>query len=472
MIKQLLKKVLIIYLVVIACVFTPTYKAYAVSAGGWAFSSFDVAKSVVTAMKNGSSASVAVAKSPITAKIAKGIVGGAIAGVAIPLAISQISGIALSAVDWVLDPANNAIKYRDKNPPSGYYYAWKEPKRTYYLTAEEAGRAACYWQPETQTFVNVIDTVNSGAMRVACRTRTGSTETAYIAYEGKTPDNTYKTIPIPTVADKIYDNAKTDSNSRSVVNDAVREYVNEGSADVALDAAKADADATHNCGTGTHWSGSACVADTPNTPTTPDVPFDPSSILDAIASLFNAVMSIPDVINAAIDKVLDAISSIIDVINLAIDKVINAIKDIIKPLVDLITSFIDWFKDKFTALYDAITNFFQWVKDTATAWKDDFVDEYKAFRDWVKSEPTPENPTQPDVTTLPTPPTDSVNISFGGGCPAPKVVPWSFAGRNVDITIPYTPICDTATLLNPLIKLAASLGAVFIIAGIRRGDDG
>jgi hypothetical protein len=164
--------------------------------------------------------------------------------------------------------------------------------------------------------------------------------------------------------------------------------------------------------------------------------------------------------------------SLPDVINNAIDKLLSDIKDFLQPVIDMVTDFFDWFKDKFTALYDAITDFFQWVKDTSTAWKDDFVAEYKAFRDWVKSEPTPENPTKPDVTTLPTPPTDSVNISFGGGCPAPKVVPWYLGGHNVEVTIPYTPICDTATLLNPIIKLAASLGAVFIIAGIRRGDDG
>lgn len=78
------------------------------------------------------------------------------------------------------------------------------------------------------------------------------------------PDSLDKSIPIDTVADKIYDNAKTDSESRSIVNDAVKDYVNEGSADTALDNAKADADAMHNCGTGTTWNGSACVADTLN----------------------------------------------------------------------------------------------------------------------------------------------------------------------------------------------------------------
>lgn len=433
---KLIKKILLVYISIVLT-FAPS-SVFAASAGGWAFNSFDAATSVVTAFKNGASASAAIAKSPITAKIAKGIVGGAIAGVAIPLAISQISGIALSAVDWVLDPANNAIKYRNKNPPSGYYYAWKEPKRTYYLTAEEAGRAACYWQPETQTFVNVIDTVNSGAMRVACRTRTGSTETAYIAYEGKTPDNTYKTIPIPTVADKIYDNAKTDSNSRSVVNDAVREYVNEGSADVALDAAKADADATHNCGTGTHWSGSACVADTPTTPTTPttpDTPFDPSSILAAIASLFDAVMSLPDVINNALDDLL------------------NNIKDFFQPLIDALQSLIT----KLTDFFDAI------------------IAKFDDFLDWVKSDPDPQTDnTKPDIDTkTPTKSAqdfDSNYINFGGQCPSFSPTTISVGMVAVPISFNAQPLCDFAILCRPIILALAYFAAMAIVANAIRSE--
>lgn len=430
MIKQFFKKVLIIYLVVIACIFTPTYRAYAASAGGWAFNSFDVAESVVTALKGGASVSVTVAKSPISQKIAKGILGGLIAGTALPLAISQLTGIALNSLDWVLDPENNAVKWK---PKAGGVY------KVDIITAPTAQQAC-------EKYINTVGGFGK-VTRIVAKSDQSCVVYSDIYPRGgnaamwsfdETNDN-WSYIPIPTVADKIYDNAKTDSESRAIVNDAVKEYVNEGSADTALDNAKADADATHACGTGTHWSGSACVADTPSTPstpTTPDTPFDPSSILDAIGRLFDAVMSLPDVINNALDALL-------------VD-----IKDFFQPVIDL------------------VTDFFQWVKDTATDWKDDFVDEYKAFRDWVKSEPTPENPTKPDVTTLPMPPTDSVNISFGGGCPAPKVVPWYLGGHNVEVTIPYTPICDTATLLNPIIKLAASLGAVFIIAGIRRGDDG
>ena len=429
MIKQFFKKVLIIYLVVIACVFTPTYKAYAVSAGGWAFSGFDVATSVVTAMKNGASAYVAVAKSPITSKIAKGIVGGAIVGAAIPLAISQITGIALEAVDWVLDPATNAVKWKPKaGAVVGYY-------KVDSFTATTAQQACEKWLADADKgYPKLTVKAEGGFCKLygGVNNYDGNAGSTYLFVDDTNKD--WRSIPITTVADKIYDNSKTDSDSRSVVNDAVKEYVNEGSADTALDNAKADADASHACGSGTHWSGSACVATpaTPTTPTTPDTPFDPTSIIDAIGKVFDAVMSLPDVINNALDKLL-------------LD-----IKDFFQPVIDLFTDFIDWAKDKFTALYDAITDFF----------------------DWVKEEPTTENPTQPDVTTLPTPPTDSVNISFDGGCPAPNVIAWSLAGQNVDITISYTPICDTATLLNPIIKLAASLGAVFIIAGIRRGDDG
>ena len=147
---------------------------------------------------------------------------------------------------------------------------------------------------------------------------------AQVPDTGATTDE-YKYIPISTVADKIYDNAKTDSASASIVNDAVKEYVNEGSADTALDAAKADADATHNCGTGTSWNGSACVA-TPDTPT--DTPFDPTDIIDAIRKVFDAVMSLPDVINNALDSLL------------------ADIKDFFQPVLDKVTDIIDWVKQE------------------------------------------------------------------------------------------------------------------------------
>lgn len=345
MIKQFFKKVLISYLIIICCIYTPTYRAYAASPAGWAFNSYDVATSVVTALKGSASASVAVAKSPISAKIAKGIVGGAIAGAALPLAISQITGIALTAVDWVLDPANNAVKYKDDSAPAigandGNVYC--------YNVGFGGGLPARQVCGNARTVCNAIAVSNSddpaavGSLAFIANNHYQCNSIAVYDLIGQPSadyppvgDN-WKSIPIATVADKIYDNAKTDPASASIVNDAVRDYVNEGSADVALDNAKADTDASHACGTGTHWNGSACVADTPSTPstpTTPDTPFDPTSIIDAINSVFNAITDL-----------FDAVMSIPDVINTAIDDLLVDIKDFFQPVIDTFTDFVDWVK--------------------------------------------------------------------------------------------------------------------------------
>ena len=111
MVLRLFKKIIIFFLALQLAFFTPFANA-STSPGGWTFSAFDAVAGVVSAVKNGARATATVAKSPVSQKIAKGVVGGVIAGAAIPLAISQISGIALNSVDWLLDPANNAVKYR------------------------------------------------------------------------------------------------------------------------------------------------------------------------------------------------------------------------------------------------------------------------------------------------------------------------------------------------------------------------
>lgn len=403
---NILKKILSVWIIIYLVVVPPF--AHAASAGGWSFSSFDVATSVVKAMKNGASASVAVAKSPITAKIAKGIVGGAIAGAALPLAISQISGIALEAVDWVLDPANNAVKYKEKGATTEFYNCsgyWVNPpvdtpKAAYEMFVKKSGQKPVSYQVNSRGEVTVIYADNSKSVIAGCSVRAAD----------------YKTIPIPTLADKIYDNAKTDTESRSIVTDAVKEYVNEGSADVALDAAKADADATHNCGTGTHWSGSACVADTPSTPTTPttpDTPFDPTSIIDAIGKVFDAVMSLPDVINNALDDLL------------------ADIKDFFQPVIDSFTDFVDWVKAT--------------PQDTGN---DEVV---------VTDSSTPPF----DIDTLALKP----YISLPAECPANPA--WQFMGGQ--IVLPLNIVCDGFSMASWLVMAFAWLRGLVIVGSTFKG---
>lgn len=421
--KTIIKKILLVYISLVL-IFAPSSIVYAASPSGWAFSAYDVATSVVTALKGGASASVAVAKSPITQKIAKGIVGGAIAGAALPLAISQISGISLSAIDWVLDSANNRIKYTvpadtsdPANPSNQYYYqAWSggsvnAPSLSAKGSTPEAACAAWFAYIKT---VGINQTAGATTAS-ACLKSDGSmsaslSKIANPAYNPADTGTVDKYIPIPTVADKIYDNAKTDSASASIVNDAVKDYVNSGAADVALDTAKADADATHGCGTGTQWNGSACVADTPSTPTTPDTPFDPSSILDAIGQLFDAVMSLPDVINNALDDLL------------------ADIKDFFQPVITKVNDFVDW----------------------------------------VKQEPpqdeAPKNVPVGDLSDVGLENQDrfQARIKFPAQCPSQQLT-LNYYGRNYSREIPFQALCQVLEMVAPIFVGVACLGVAFYI---------
>lgn len=398
--KTIIKKILMIYISLVL-IFAPSSIVYAASPSGWAFNSFNVATSVVTALKGGASASVAVAKSPISQKIAKGILGGLIAGAALPLAISQLSGFALEAIDWVLDPANNAVKWK---PKAG-------TKVGYYKVGDVSGNSP---QDVCEKYINAVGGFGKITSIV------GRSDQFCIVYSDLYPDGgaaamwsfvetadyNWRSIPIPTVADKIYDNSKTHAESRAIVNDAVKEYVNEGSADTALDNAKTDTDATHGCGTGTTWNGSACVA----TPTTPDTPFDPSSILAAIASLFDAVMSLPDVINNALDDLL------------------NSIKDFFQPAIDKVNDFVDW----------------------------------------VKQEP-PQDEAPKDVPVgdlsdvgLENQDRFQARIKFPSQCPSQQLT-FNYFGRTYSHEIPFQALCQVLEMVAPVFVGVACLGVAFYI---------
>ena len=428
--KNIIKRILAFFLVVYLVIVPPF--AYAASAGGWSFSAFDVATSVVTALKGGASASVAVAKSPISTKIAKGIAGGVIVGAAIPLAISQISGIALTAVDWMLDAENNQIKYKKPSVYSDTACETYKLSSVYSSPAATCSALAKYYGKDSA--ISVQTGRNDVYAFYDCKAGAEVLGSA-TCKAGALTDN-WGTIPIPTIADKIYDNAKTDTASASIVNDAVKDYVNSGAADVALDAAKAETDATHGCGTGTSWNGSACVA-TPDTPT--DTPFDPTDIIDAIGKVFDAVMSLPDVINNALDDLL-------------VD-----IKDFFQPVIDL------------------VTDFFQWFKDTAIDWKDAFVNEYQTVKDKVDhyfndepvmtDTPLPEsNPTLKDPSEF-----DKDYIKVTAQCPDDVERQIPVGSMSFTLLFPMSPLCDfLSTYARPVIILMAYITAALSIGNAFR----
>ena len=307
MVLRLFKKIIICFLALQLAFFSPFANANA-SPGGWTFSAFDAVAGVVSAVKNGAKATATVAKSPVSAKIGKGILGGVIAGAALPLAISQITGIALTSLDWVLDPANNAIKYRDPTAlgtctanVGGINYSGD-------ISVIENAYLAHLKQDNETTYLvsrNLRDAPYVGYYLSYAATQPADTW-GYVVGCTAAGTSDYKSIPIPTVAQKIYDIAKSgNTNAQADVTSAVTELVNSGAYDTPINQAIQDA---VNNGT--------LPKDT-DTNTNPDTntntQIDTSSIIAAIQSLESAFSS----------AISNAFNGITSVINTSIDKLLN-----------------------------------------------------------------------------------------------------------------------------------------------------
>lgn len=95
----------------------------------------------------------------------------------------------------------------------------------------------------------------------------------------------------------------------------------------------------------------------------------------------------------------------------------------------------------------------------------DFMPTVCEFIDWVKQ---PFEEEEPDLSDLITDDdfTKSVTFSGNASCPAPTVISTEYGNQYFD----WTPGCEWAAMLKPLIILAALIGALYISLGIGRAD--
>ena len=304
MIKQFFKKVLISYLIIICCIYTPTAQA-----AGWSFGGFNFGNGSLNITKNGVKiTTAAVDSAPITSNLGKKILGGAIRGASVLNAISIIAGLGSDAIDWVLDPANNAIKYKASTNSSTSSYMWA-------YSSSDGSTKYCYTESQCSSAISAsspnwdkaVCKLTSTQEMNCLLTKNGSFVNRADLYRLASNANEYKTIPIPTVANKIYDMAKSgDTNAQADVTSAVSDLVTAGTYDTPIN--QAIQQAIDN--------GTLPKDDTntdTNNPTNPNTQIDTSSITAAIKSLassfaksladnFNATTS---VINTSIDKLLN-----------------------------------------------------------------------------------------------------------------------------------------------------------------------
>lgn len=275
----------------------------AASPVGWATSPAEVimngATATITAVKGaGSSALQSTVKhAPAAGRIAKHIVK--VGGVgAVAMAIAQILG---DGINWVMDPANNRVKYTVPHPdnaPMLYRPA------TWGNQAFSNPSAACNYSLATLKTLGPYASATVKTVGTVCHFNINGNTKDHIYPLSQSPNPAYdptkppeeKYLPYSQVAQKIISNAATgEPNSQELVKTVAIEDFNDGVLDTPLNTAavpKADAPS---------------VPDPNNPPWTPDQPvppFDPSSIIAAIKSVMAAVVNMSGVLGAKIDALM------------------------------------------------------------------------------------------------------------------------------------------------------------------------
>ncbi|MGB2784565.1 virulence factor TspB C-terminal domain-related protein [Psychrobacter sp.] len=375
-------------------VFAPAYAYATTSVGGWTLTDSLIAgaNTTINATKTagGKVLNSAVTVGASAAKVGKHLIkGGGTA--ALLLAVPQIIG---DGVDWVLDPANNAVKYKDISP-NNYKYRYCLSNGTCYYTPDSACRALVNTDPP---FKYHSYTAISPPISYLCRAGYNElkpdpyTSIVFELNPNYVDGDKWKSIPISTVAAKVISNAEAGhAPSQEAVKATALEGFAAGEYDAALDAAATEV--------GTENPPDTVDPDTPTDPNVPPVP-PPAFELPAFCSWAAPVCA-----------------------------------------------FATWAQQEWSEFILTIT----------------------ALKDWLFEESPSDKDNTVDVVTPPIIPAQ-VAIDFVGGCPAPLTFSFNFYGQNYKPAVPFDPICEVAILINPVVKICATIGAAFIVAGIRQGE--
>lgn len=271
-----------------ALIFSTTSSAYAVtSVGGWTATDSLIAgaNTTINATKTagGKVLNSAVTVGASAAKVGKHLIKGG-GQAALAYAVVELLG---EGIDWVLDPANNRVKYLSPDsdvPVGGFWFQYGSKKSHSPVVAANERIRELVAEVSSRNYVYDYD--NCPVVPKS----NGSCVVNYIATHNKNspfsvpiqyfvtdvpiePD--YKYIPIETVAAKVIANAVAGhAPSQEAVKATALEGFAAGEYDAALDAA---AEAAPDTDTPTD-------PENPPAPDTP-LPFDPSSIIAAINAL-------------------------------------------------------------------------------------------------------------------------------------------------------------------------------------------
>ena len=400
--------------------------ANAASLGGWtlgggvaqgASTVYNGTKNVLINGKNVVQKGVATV-TPTATGVAKVLARGA-AGYALSVAVEQLLG----SVDWVLDPANNQIRYTETSKKtcasyadcSGYQNLWQSNTSRLYTTPDcIAEIGASGWWGQTKT-------VFTSPTVVECQGTSSSGARAYInrvanpAYDPAAEEE-QKTLPLDVVAQKVISNAESgDTNAQAATTAAAADIVAEAEKDDAkarpiVNQLESSAEtATDETATG--------EATKPNTA-------DPTAPPDVT----NISLKFPVFCGWA-PTVCQAASVVIS----------------------------------FPTL---VTEWWETANTKADGWATSISESWAAAKEWATSEPSQDN-TQVDVENNNTQEIDT-QVSFSSQCPANiKLADFSYHGISQSWDVDFSKFCDVfATYLRPVVIAIGAFSAVLIVSGV------
>jgi hypothetical protein len=373
---------------------------------------------------------------PTATGVAKVLAKG-VAGVALSVAVEQLIG----AVDWVLDPANNQIKYSSPDQPlPTYKYIWiwngtsSSNKSSAYLissTAEGACRLLAPVYSSTLSNVSNIVITSESKGYAKCNWTSGAYQYVNIdvnpTYD-PAAQKEQKTIPLSTVAAQVISNAEGNTDKKA-------------GAQVATTAAAADV---------------VAEAENDNTKARP------------IAQQLEASSTTKPADEAAADKANEATG----------EQTKNPDKPDTTDLKLTFPIFCNWAPTVCEAAQTVIsfpktlTNWWETGKEKAESWATSISESWAAAKEWATSEPSQDN-TQVDVENNNTQEIDT-QVSFSTQCPAPiNLANFSYHGISQSWTVDFSKFCDVfATYLKPVVISIGAFSAVLIVSGVGVRENG
>ena len=402
-------------------VLVPTF-VFAATIGGWTLSNpvargasmlYQGAKNVVINGANVAKTSTALI-TPTASQVAELLARGA-AGYALSVAVEQLLG----AVDWVLDPANNQIKYTIScsDPKVCYEYIWENAGNKYYgsqsdvcdqIVAQLGGSSA-----KATTVKNSNGTTSYGC---SYKTKSGFRATDVlnrIINPDYLPHEEEKTLPFLTVAEQVISNAEAGDTNAQVATAAAAAAAADIVAEAENDNVKA-APITQqleaNAQTATNEDAQGETK--PKDPTAPEQGMDITLEFPVFCSWA------PTVCEAA-------------------QVVIN-------------------FPNKLTNWWDTATN------AISASWAT-----FKQWLDWTKQDDSLPDSENVEVEDLPTPDLNENSIQWSASCPPDVQVPINLYGQSSTLVFSWSPWCQLLSIIKPAIITSAYIGAAFIVLGLR-----